>query len=101
MCFFTGGKRKTKRDVSRLLKIALDVDMSEEKIGDVNKVFIEQEKSYTSLWKKAHLKKYNNTFFSPPTTFLLSKSNRKFKSVFKKRGKLMKYETNMKRQKRK
>jgi len=44
-----GGKRKTKRDVSRLLKIALDVDMSEEKIGDVNKVFIEQEKSYTSL----------------------------------------------------
>ena len=48
----TGGKRKTKRDVSRLLKIALDVDMSEEKIGDVNKVFIEQEKSYTSLWKK-------------------------------------------------
>ena len=45
----TGGKRKTKRDVSRLLKIALDVDMSEEKIGDVNKVFIEQEKSYTSL----------------------------------------------------
>ena len=50
--YFTGGKRKTKRDVSRLLKIALDVDMSEEKIGDVNKVFIEQEKSYTSLWKK-------------------------------------------------
>ena len=49
MIFFTGGKRKTKRDVSRLLKIALDVDMSEEKIGDVNKVFIEQEKSYTSL----------------------------------------------------
>ena len=41
--------RKAKRDVSRLLKIALDVDMSDEKIGDVNKVFIEQEKSYTSL----------------------------------------------------
>jgi SWI/SNF-related matrix-associated actin-dependent regulator 1 of chromatin subfamily A len=43
------GKKKTKRDVSRLLRIALDVDMSDDKIGDVNKVFIEQEKSYTSL----------------------------------------------------
>lgn len=36
-------KTKTKRDVSRLLKIALDVEMSDQQIGDVGKV-------YTELW---------------------------------------------------
>ena len=36
-------KKAAKRDVSRLLKIALDVDMTEEKIGDedVGKVYTE------------------------------------------------------------
>jgi len=32
-------KKKAKKDVSRLLKIALDVEMSEKKIGDVGKVY--------------------------------------------------------------
>lgn len=34
-------KRKAKRDVSRLLKIALDVEMSDVQIGDVGKVYTE------------------------------------------------------------
>ncbi len=43
-------KRKTKRDVSRLLKIALDVEMSDKQLGDVGKVYTELEKVYTELW---------------------------------------------------
>ncbi len=31
-------KRRAKRDVTRLLKIALDVDLSEQDVGDVDKV---------------------------------------------------------------
>ena len=42
-------KRKTKRDVSRLLKIALDVEMSDKQLGDVGKVYTELEKVYTEL----------------------------------------------------
>ena len=44
-------KKKTKRDVSRLLKIALDVEMSDDKIGDVGTVFteLESKKDYTVL----------------------------------------------------
>ena len=34
-------QRKTKRDVSRLLKIALDVEMDEKQLGDVEKVYTE------------------------------------------------------------
>lgn len=34
-------KRKAKKDVSRLLKIALDVEMSDKQIGDVGKVYTE------------------------------------------------------------
>ena len=45
-----GNKKRVKRDVSRLLKIALDVDMSEHiEIGDVNKVYTDDGKSYTEL----------------------------------------------------
>ena len=36
----TGG-RKAKKDVTRLLKIALDVEMNEKQIGDVGKVYTE------------------------------------------------------------
>ena len=34
-------KKKAKKDVSRLLKIALDVEMSDKQIGDVGKVYTE------------------------------------------------------------
>ena len=34
-------QKKTKRDVSRLLKLALDVEMDEKQIGDVEKVYTE------------------------------------------------------------
>jgi hypothetical protein len=34
-------KRNAKRDVSRLLRIALDVEMSDKQIGDVGKVYTE------------------------------------------------------------
>ena len=42
--------RKAKRDVSRLLKIALDVEMSDKQLGDVGKVLTEVgDKVYTEL----------------------------------------------------
>lgn len=34
-------KKTVKKDLSRLLKIALDVEMSEKQIGDVGKVYTE------------------------------------------------------------
>ena len=42
-------KRSTKRDVSRLLKLALDVEMTDDKIGEVDTVFteLESKKNYT------------------------------------------------------
>ena len=44
-------KRSTKRDVSRLLKLALDVEMTDDKIGEVDTVFteLESKKNYTVL----------------------------------------------------
>ena len=36
-------------NVSRLLKLALDVDMTENQIGDVAKVYTDGDKSYTEL----------------------------------------------------
>ena len=39
-----------KKDLKKLLKIALDVDLNEDdQIGDVEKVFTEQDKTYTEL----------------------------------------------------
>ena len=43
--------KRAKRDVSRLLKIALDVEMSDKQIGDVDKVYTDGDvgKVYTEL----------------------------------------------------
>ena len=43
--------KKKKKDVSRLLKLALDVDIAETELGDVNKVYTDTDtsKSYVEL----------------------------------------------------
>ncbi len=45
----SGDATKTKRDLKKLLKIALNVDMSEKALGDVDKVYKEMDKVYTEL----------------------------------------------------
>ena len=39
--------KKKKKDVSRLLRLALDVDIAENELGDVNKVYTDTETSKT------------------------------------------------------
>ena len=39
--------KKKKKDVSRLLKLALDVDISEQELGDVDKVYTDTETKQT------------------------------------------------------
>ena len=43
--------KKKKKDVSRLLRLALDVDIAENELGDVNKVYTDTDtsKSYVEL----------------------------------------------------
>ena len=54
-------KRSTKRDVSRLLKLALDVEMTDDKIGEVDTVFteLESKKNYTVLQEVVEEPKMN------------------------------------------
>ena len=41
--------RTKKKDLKRLLKIALDVEMNEKQLGEVDKVLEADDKTYTEL----------------------------------------------------